>query len=149
MSDEAATVDESDRLCTGCSRTWPARSDQGLSVDVHGECLACWGPRLHGKEEGAARYRALIEEAVRRGWMQPPGEGATLDGTPGTVGEVDVGTLILQKLDAILAEQAMQRLVAKHVMARLYGGRNAPPVPPELWEWLGIETSRGPTIYTL
>ena len=54
-----------------------------------------------------------------------------------------------QVLDAIIAEQQMMRVVAKHVMARLYGGRNAPPVPPELWEWLGIVAERGPTIYTL
>lgn len=119
-----------------------------MSVDVHGECLACWGPRFHGTVEGAQRYEAVVAKAVERGWVQAPGDGATQAGPVQTASEVDLGDLILRKLDAIIAEQSMQRVVLKHALARLYGGRNAPPVPDEVWEWLGIEIRDAPpTIY--
>ena len=63
MSDEAATVDESDRLCAKCERTWPARSDQGVSVGFSG--LAAEDlKRTEALLEDRAPSPALADEAA-------------------------------------------------------------------------------------
>jgi hypothetical protein len=48
-----------------------------------------------------------------------------------------------------VAEPRIREAAEKYALSGLEVGAGETFDQPELWEWLGIETSRGPTIYTL
>lgn len=135
------TVNLDPRECPTCKKLVAAQTDQGVSVDVNGECIACWGPRLEeaGDQAGIEeRYNKIVAEAVRRGWMKPPGDGASAAGMPGDLGQkID---WLIQAEQQRQEEHEMMKRAVLHILARLYS-----PTPggvhPEVWAWLGVAST--------
>jgi len=52
--------------CPSCEKEWPADCEQGVSIEWHDECFACWFTPRGSNKGTIEEAKAIQTEAVKR-----------------------------------------------------------------------------------